>query len=273
MGLMFHPLVSAIRETDPRVNLSALRDRPELARQITEVADAAREVFGARHSLFLAGSLALAMRTGDFEEFREKGDRSDIDLWVVISGSMTDPGNDALCRALGESAARLDEFDIAAAKDPREESVFSIKTMREEIVHDVLKFSAVAANTYRSSSLRSVKPFDTFYGLNRSYRIETKEEPLTSGGFLWRWSAVPTVEGDFILTDIHSCFLFGGFLYDGLALAQARAGFLEEMMKRTGGSRLSRVSRDVFIGYFLSRFPHAIRKLYPDANEEKGPTR
>lgn len=262
-----HPLVGPILRTDGMVSQFNAILPQYVSAQIDELRESCEALFGPRFSLFLAGSLALALRANSLEEFRLEGDRSDVDLFIVIDTPQVherreDSEEPALTLAIRAAVSRLLIFDMASVADPRVGSVLSPKVIMASIVRGVLRFEIGVLNVFRVSSLLARgQSFITAYGLERSYRISIEEERLTEGGYRWSCFVSPYIDDDFVLTDLHHCFVFGGFLLDRLGLSEERLRFIHCVVVATGGGLALR-RRDNLLEYFQQRVPKTLRRIY-----------
>jgi hypothetical protein len=64
-----------------------------------------------------------------------------------------------------------------------------------------------------------------------------------------------------VLTDLHHCFVFGGFLLDRLGLSEERLRFIHCVVVATGGG-LALWRRDNLLEYFQQRVPKTLRRIY-----------
>ena len=265
-----HPLVGPILRTDGAVSqLNPILPR-NVAVQIEELRESCEALFGTGFSLFLAGSLALALRANSLDEFRLEGDRSDVDLYIVIDTPQLperreDSVEPVLTAAIRTAVSRLVVFDMASIVDPRVGSVLSPKVITASIVRRVLRFELSVLDVFRVTSLLARgQSFITAYGLDRSYQISIEEEPLTEAGYRWNCYVSPDIDGDFVLTDVHHCFFFGGFLLDRLGLSEERLRFIHCVVVATGEG-LSLRRRDNLLEYFRQRIPKTLQRIYPAA--------
>lgn len=263
-----HPLVGPILRTDGTVSQFNAILPQYVSTQIHELRESCEALFGSGFSLFLAGSLALALRANSLEEFRLEGDRSDVDLFIVIDTTQVPERREeseepALTVAIRIAVSRLPVFDMASVADPRVGSVLSPKVIMASVVRRVLRFELGVLNVFRESSLLARgQSFITAYGLDRSYRISIEEERLTAGGYRWNCFVSPYIDNDFVLTDLHHCFVFGGFLLDRIGLTEERLRFIHCVVVATGGG-LSLRRRDNLLEYFHQRIPKTLRRIYP----------
>lgn len=270
MGVVKNDPLKNLENTDDLINLeNVARLSKPLTKIIRAVALSCDSLFEKQYSLFITGSLAICLRSGSLKEFRKTGDKSDIDLWIIADKlpkklSTPSPYEKEIMRGF----SRLIFFDISCIPFPDSKFKISLKIMRGATVKKVLRLNKNSLEVFRTDSLKKTKLEDIFYGLKGEYRIPIFEEKLENAGFLWHWSADPFIENDFVLTDIHSCFLIGGFLIDNLKL-EKRDQYLKKfyLYFKKYCKKNCADSQFKILRYFYERFPLSAKKIF---GEEKG---
>ncbi|MEK7642514.1 MAG: hypothetical protein AAB392_01830 [Patescibacteria group bacterium] len=270
MGIIKNDPLKNLENTDNLINLEnvAQLSKP-LTKTIRAIALSCDSLFKKQYSLFLTGSLAVCLRSGSLEEFRKTGDKSDIDLWIVadtLSKKLFTPSSYE--KEIIRGFSRLNFFDISCIPFPDNKFKISLKIMCGASVKKVLRLNKNSFKVFRINSLKKIKSEDMFYGLKGNHYTSVFEEKLENAGFLWHWSADPFMKKDFVLTDIHSCFLIGGFLIDNLKL-EKRDQYLKKFYfyfkkycKKNCTDNQFKILR-----YFYERFPLSATKIF---GEEKG---
>lgn len=270
MGIIKNDPLKNLENTDGLINLeNVARLSKPLTKTIRAVALLCDSLFEKQYSLFLTGSLAICLRSGSLKEFRKTGDKSDIDLWIIankLPKKLSTPSSYE--KEIIGGFSRLIFFDISCIPFPDSKFKISLKIMRGATVKKVLRLNKNSFKVFRVSSLKKIKSEDTFYGLKGQHHIPIFEEKLENAGFLWHWSADPFMKKDFVLTDIHSCFLIGGFLIDNLKL-EKRGQYLKKFYFYFKKYRKKNCTDNQFriLLYFYERFPLSATKIF---GEEKG---
>ncbi len=160
-------------------------------------------------------------------------------------------------------------FDISCIPFPDSKFKISLKIMRGTTVKKVLRLNKNSFKVFRVSSLKKIKSKDMFYGLKGKYHIPIFEEKLENTGFLWHWLNDPFMKKDFVLTDIHSCFLIGGFLIDNLKL-EKRDQYLKKFyfyFKKYCKKNCTDNQFEI-LRYFYERFPLSVTKVFGKKKEQ-----
>jgi hypothetical protein len=263
--------IGSIKNTDDFINQDNLTHLSKsLPKTIKTVMQACNYLFEKHYSLFLTGSLGICLRSRSLKEFRVSGDKSDVDLWIIANNT-TQKSLESSClkNEIIKGFSHLNQFDIVCIPFEGNTLKVSLKIMTAETAKKVFEFKKIKLAVLRYNSLKKVKTKNILYGMKKIHHIPIDEERNKTGGFLWHWSTNPFIENDFVLTDIHSCFLVGGFLTDNLNLKKARDLFLNNFFftlikheeKITNGSPFK------ILGYFYERFPLSAAKIF---GKEKG---
>jgi len=271
MGIVVSNFIDSIRNTDNLVNQKNLAHLSKpLSRTIKTITRACDDVFEKHYSLFLTGSLGICLRSRSLKEFRVSGDKSDVDLWIIANDT-THKSLESSClkNEIIKSFSRLNQFDIVCIPFEGDTLKVSLKIMSAETAKKVFEFKKIKLAVLRYNSLKKVKTKNILYGMKKIHHIPIDEKMNKAGGFLWHWSTNPFIENDFVLTDIHSCFLVGGFLTDNLNLKKTRDLFLNNffftLVKQE--KKIINGSPFKFLGYFYERFPLSATKIF---GKEKG---
>lgn len=269
MGIIKNNPLKNLENTDDLINLeNVARLSKPLTKTIRTVALFCDFLFEKQYSLFLTGSLAICLRSGSLREFRIIGDKSDIDLWIIADKLPKKLNPSPYEKEIIKGFNRLNFFDISCIPFPDSKFKISLKIMRSATIKKVLRLNKISLKVFRTNSLKKTKSEDIFYGLKRKYHIPIFEEKLENAGFLWHWLADPYIKNDFVLTDIHSCFLIGGFLIDNLKLNK-RAQYLKKFYFYFKKYCKKNYTDNQFkiLWYFYERFPLSATKIF---GEEKG---
>jgi len=270
MGIIKNDPLKNLENTDDLINLeNVARLSKSLTKIIRAIALLCDSLFEKQYSLFLTGSLAICLRSGSLKEFRKTGDKSDIDLWIIADKlpqklSVPSPYEKEILGGF----SRLNLFDISCIPFPDSKFKISLKIMRSATVKRVLRLNKNSFKVFRVNSLKKIKSENIFYGLRGKHHIPIFEEKLENTGFLWHWSFDPFIKKDFVLTDIHSCFLIGGFLIDNLKL-EKRDQYLRKFyfyFKKYSKKNCADNQFKIF-RYFYERFPLSATKIF---GNEKG---
>lgn len=265
MGVIENDPLKNLKNTDNFIDLgNVARLSKPLIKTIRAVALLCDSLFEKQYSLFLTGSLAICLRSGSLKEFRKTGDKSDIDLWIIADKLRPKLSTPSLYeKEIIEGFSRLNFFDISCIPFPDSKFKISLKIMRGTAVKKVLRLNKNSFKVFRVSSLKKIKSKDMFYGLKGKHHIPIFEEKLENTGFLWYWSNDPFMKRDFVLTDIHSCFLIGGFLIDNLKL-EKRDQYLKKFYFYFKKYYEKNCTDNQFkiLRYFYERFPLSATKVF-----------
>jgi hypothetical protein len=269
MGVVRNNPLDNLKNTDNFINLEHITQLSKpLSKTIKVVTRLCDSLFDKQYSLFLTESLAICLRSSSLREFRIIGDKSDIDLWIIADKLPKKFNPSPYEKETIKGFSRLNFFDISCIPFPDSKFKISLKIMHSATVKKVLQLNKNHLKVFRTNSLKKTKSEDIFYGLKREYHIPIFEEKIENAGFLWHWSANPFIKNDFVLTDIHSCFLIGGFLIDNLKLNK-RVQYLKKFhfyFKKYCKKNYAN-SQFKILRYFYERFPLSAIKIF---GEEKG---
>lgn len=255
-----------LKDSDNSINLDhiTLLSKP-LSKTIEGIIRLCDILFKKRYSLFLTGSSAMCLRAGSFREFRMKNDKSDVDFWIVadtlpqvtISPSIAE-------KEIIKGFYRLNHFDISCVPFFDNKFNVSLKIMHSKVVKKVFQLNKLNLKVFRNSSLKVIKSEDKFFGLRSEYHISICERKLKDIGYLWRWKVDPFMRKDFVLTDLHSCFLIGGFLIDTIGLGKGREKFLKKFSLCFDKFNKAKLVSCYFqlLQYFYIRFPSSATKIF-----------
>lgn len=267
MGL--NKLASGIERTDQLVSLGVIKGLSREIHDEIEVLDRQCQLlWGQNYSLFLTGSLALCLRSGATSEFRETGDRSDIDLWIFLDTKepLVKPPSGRRCEILHSSYRVLSRFDIVSVPWPPSHAKFSIKLFSAGAARRALTLGNYTLRVLRNNSLREVKKVDTYFGLNGTRTARILEEKIADG-YLWRWRSAPVGRGDIYLTDLLSCLLIGNFLSGEGKFMSSRKELLSAYFRAIERSLVESKGEDSeairhLLGYYYSRFPRSSEAIF-----------
>lgn len=266
MGIIKNNFIEALKNTDGLIRQKTIANlSKQLSKSIEIVMRACDSLYEKNYSLFLTGSLAICLRSNSLKEFRISGDKSDVDLWIIITNSPNKSLKlSSLEKKIINGFSRLAHFDIVCVPFARNDLKVSLKIMSNETTKKILQFNKINLSVFRRNSLKKIKTENIFYGIKSIHRIPIIEKELKDGGFLWHWTTNPFVEKDFVLTDIHSCFLIGGFLTDGLKLERARDLFLKKFFYHFKKCQEKIATDNPFkiLRYFYDRFPSSSTKIF-----------
>lgn len=270
MGIIKNEPLKNLENTDNFINLENIAQLSKpLSKTIRVVIKLCDSLFKKQYSLFLTGSLAICLRSSSLKEFRITEDKSDIDLWIIADElpkklSTPSPYEKGIIGGFN----RLNFFDISCILFPDSKFKISLKIMHSTNMKKVSRLNKNSFKVFRVSSLKKIKSEDIFYGLKGKHYIPIFEEKLKNTGFLWYWSINPFIKNDFVLTDIHSCFLIGGFLIDNLKL-EKRDQYLKKFYfyfkkycKKNYTDNQFKILR-----YFYERFPLSATKIFGKEKE------
>lgn len=260
MGIIKNNFIKTLKNTDGLISQKTIANlSKQLSKSIEIVIRACDSLYEKNYSLFLTGSLAICLRSGSLKEFRISEDKSDIDLWIIIDNLPNESLKlSSLEKEIASGFSRLDHFDIVCIPFKRNNLEVSLKIMNKETARKILQFKKINLNVFRHNSLKKVKMENIFYGIKSTHHIPIIENKVKSGGFLWHWSTNPFVKKDFVLTDIHSCFLIGGFLTDGLGLEKEKHLFLKKFFHHLKSAN----NPFKILQYFYQRFPSSSEKIF-----------
>jgi hypothetical protein len=271
MGIIDDIFLKTLKNTDNLISQENIANLSGPLSKIIEIVTHACDfVFEKHHSIFLTGSLAICLRSGSLKEFRTSGDRSDIDLWIIADESTTKLSKlSGLEKEIINGFLLLKNFDISCVPFPENKLNISLKIMHSTTARKILQFNKIKLSVFRCNSLKKVKTKNIFYGIKRIHCIPIDEEKIKTGNFLWHWPTNPFVGQDFVLTDIHSCFLIGGFLTDYLELKKERNLFLKKFCFYLKKYREKNITNNLYkiLQYFYDRFPSSATKIF---GKEKG---
>lgn len=270
MDIIKNDPLKNLENTDYLINLENIaklsKSLAKIIRAITLLCDS---LFEKQYSLFLTGSLAICLRSGSLKEFRKTRDKSDIDLWIIADKlpqklSTLSPYE----KEIVQGFSRLNLFDISCIPFPDSKFKISLKIMGSASVKKVLRLNKNSFKVFRVSSLKKIKSEDIYHGLKEKHRIPIFEEKLENASYLWHWSVDPFMKNDFVLTDIHSCFLIGGFLIDNLKL-EKRDQYLKKFYFYFKKYCKNNCTDNQFkiLRYFYERFRLSATKIF---GKEKG---
>jgi len=266
MGIISNNFIETLKNTDDLVSLENIAHlSKQLSKLIENIVYVCNTLFGKRYSLFLTGSLAICLRAGSLKEFRMSGDKSDLDLWIMVNDSPDKLLKQSLLeKEIVSGFSRLIYYNIVCIPPVDSSLKVSLKIMLGKTAKIVLRFDKIKLSVFRFSSLKKVKEKNTFYGIKRAHIIPVDEKKIKMGGFLWRWPTNPFLKKDFVLTDVHSCFLVGGFLTDGLNLKMARNLFFKKFFFHFKKYQEINNNNNQFkiLRYFYNRFPLSAKKVF-----------
>lgn len=270
MVLIASHFVDSIKNTDNFVNQRRLTHLSKpLSKTIKTVMRVCDYLFEKYYSLFLTGSLAICLRAGSLKEYRVLGDKSDVDLWIIINNSpYKSLKSSSLKNKIIKGFSRLIQFDIVCIPFKSNNLNLSLKMMTGETAKEILNFKKIKLAVLRCNSLKITKKENVFYGVKKVHHIPIIEKKLKNHEFMWRWPTNPFIGKDFVLTDIHSCFLVGGFLVDGLGLIKIRNLFLSKFFHYFQSYKnISNNNQANIFRYFYNKFPLSTKKIF---GKEKG---
>lgn len=252
-------IIQRLIETDGLIEIERIEaQQPQIYRQVEYLYTLAHSLWPNRYSIFMSGSRALALRSGDRELLFESGGQSDVDIWLVVSGPpVAGMHPDS---AIWQRLPYLAHYDMVVmpwtAPLP-----FSIKILGFQAAQRAFSLQNQAPTVLRTASLVSRKPVDQFYGFKAVYEHVTREQARPEG-YVWTWESVIFENDDLVLTDLLSFVMLGGFLVDHLGLAGNRLALLRELRQQVATREAAPGSNpEQFFGYLLSKFPVAFDKL------------
>ncbi len=246
---------SAVRRILKSDNLIALgsveRFFPKIFPEIVRLRAFCDVVWPEKYCLFVSGSLALSLRSGNTEVAWSEDNHSDVDVWLIVSGEAGVNGLDA---ETAETLSMLPGYDMVALpwKSPTR---ISIKIFNIETARRVFSLTNDEFRVLRIKSLKAVKPGDFFYGLMGAYFYFTCEKEV-GNRFEMVWKSRIRHHRDLILTDILGASLVGSGIVDYLHVNRMRrrqiTKLANELSEHLANAKQGSFCR--FFNYFLSRF-------------------
>lgn len=266
MGINKNNFERIIKNTDNLISREMIGNLSKrLSKSIEIIIQSCNFLFGKSYALFLTGSLAFCLRSESLKEFRISGDKSDIDLWIIIAN----PPNKTLKlsnleKKIIQGFSRLVHFDIACIPFSSGNLKISLKIMDKETAKKILQIKNINLYVFRHNSLKKAKEKNIFYGIKKIHNIPILEKKLRKEGFLWQWPTNFFIKKDFVLNDIHSCFLIGGFLIDDIGLRKRRDLFLKKFLFNLKKIQEKNIIDNSFkiLQYFYNRFPLSAKKIF-----------
>lgn len=186
-------------------------------------------------SLFVSGSFAFSARANAFFDIK---DSSDIDIWIVVNGSLTSSERH-ISRALSDlKLCDMVTFDWLL--EPR----FSIKFLRLNTAQKLFVLEQESLRVLRKKSLLQRKLANMFFGIGMQLCVPVKEVPVKKK-FLWQWElCLKRSRSEFVMSDLMSFMIVGFWLRDDLSLRKLKRPLLKEIddiLGRTSNSEMKKL--------------------------------
>ncbi len=249
-------LIKKIVSTDTLITIDSIyKFSKKLGKEIEEIISECNQVFGTKFSIFLSGSLAFCIRSETLNDFRFGGsDSSDIDIWIILeSNKDLNPSSASIYgKELLKAASLISDHEMVSVKQETE-LPFSIKIMERKSIQKIFSFAKFSLSVLRTTSLLDRKQYNLFSGFRSEYKTPIRERPYKKY-YIWEWDGNPYPNNDFILTDLHSFILFGGFLHDEIGLKNERDKFIKIWCKNAKKMQHGLPAENLF-KYFMYKFP------------------
>ena len=200
MDTIKNNFIETLKNTDRLVSRKKIANSSkQLSKSIEIVVQACDSLYGENYSLFLTGSLAVCLRSGSLKELRVSGDKSDIDLWIIIAShpnKSLKPSH--LKKEITEGCSRLGYFDISCIPFSGGNLKTSLKIMSSKTAIKILQLKKIKLDVFRYNSLKKIKTENILYGIKKIHNAPIVENKLKGGGFFWYWSVNTFIKKDFL---------------------------------------------------------------------------